>query len=374
MNFNNFKAAEDQHKQGVVARMINWLMASSDCATVRFEDMSISEVRELVFRGSSALLVLVPIPMTVTSLLKGDWWVTAIHVVFIAYFAAHTFSLLTRNQGLLSPLVFLLGSVIMLLGTVAAGHDYLIYLAFTFAGSIYLFLDSRNARLISILLLVPAGVMVSSFLSTVHTVFFMGALTLTFLIMEFLYFILYRQETRLREQTIRDPLTNAYNRRAMMDVLEHTAALSARHDTPSSILMIDIDHFKSINDDFGHAEGDTVLVNLVSALEQRLRTSDKICRYGGEEFVVLLIGAHANAAVNVANSIREMIAVKPLSRKTAVTVSCGVAEAAPSESILQWLERADAALYRAKVSGRDAVCMADESVSTVARAELLSES
>lgn len=339
-----------------VTRAISWLMASSDFPKVRFEEMSISEVRELVYRIASVIITLVTIPMTLVALAHGEWALVGVNTAFIIYAAIHTYYLLTRNKRLLSPLVFLIGAVVMLVGTVAAGHDYLIYMAFTFSGSIYLFLDSRQARLTSIVLLIPAGILANRALPGGHGMYFAAALALTFLIMEFLYYILYRQENRLREQAVRDPLTNAYNRRAMIDILEHASALSSRHSTPSSIIMIDVDWFKSINDDFGHTEGDSVLVNLVETLTQRLRTNDMVCRYGGEEFIVVLVGAQAEQAVEVANEIRQILRVKPLSTRKDITVSCGIAESVPREPVLKWIERADAALYQAKSEGRDRVC------------------
>ena len=145
-----------------------------------------------------------------------------------------------------------------------------------------------------------------------------------------------------------------------MDLLDEAKIMFARFQTPASILMIDIDRFKSINDNFGHKEGDTVLCNLVQVLCGRLRRSDKICRYGGEEFVVVLIGARLEQGGNVAEELRGMIERARLSSKISVTVSCGVAEAKNSDSVLEWLSRADSALYRAKAEGRNRVVLESE--------------
>ncbi len=344
------------------ARLVGWLMSSSDYASIPLKDMSISQARELVFRCACILGILATVPMTYVALNQGSWLLFAANCFFLLYLFSHTYLMLTKNKCLLSPLVVLLASIAMLIGTVATGHDYLIYMAFTFAGSISLFLESRTASVASLILFIPASAQALIYLPGNHSLFFIGALALTFFIMEFLYYLLYRQENQLREQAIRDPLTNAYNRRVMMNLLENALALSIRHNTPASLLMVDIDCFKAINDNFGHAEGDTVLINLVKAFEERLRTTDKICRYGGEEFVVVLIGVEAQSAERVAESVREMIAIQPLSNKTKVTVSFGVAELSADDTLLQWLERADSALYSAKSEGRDRVCVAEKHV------------
>jgi diguanylate cyclase (GGDEF)-like protein len=123
--------------------------------------------------------------------------------------------------------------------------------------------------------------------------------------------------------------------------------------------MIDVDRFKSINDTFGHQEGDVVLVNLSRVLGKRLRCTDRFYRYGGEEFVAFLTATTRAGTAFVATSLCQQIRTAALSTKTAVTISCGVAEVQPGEAALDWLARCDTALYKAKSSGRDRVEIAE---------------
>jgi|GEM_PF-3232326 len=154
-----------------------------------------------------------------------------------------------------------------------------------------------------------------------------------------------------------DSLTSLPNRRAMEQSLHQTAALCARHGVPLCALMIDIDHFKSINDTLGHDAGDRVLRAIAVALIQATRTGDIAGRWGGEEFLVLLPHTDDLAALGVAERIRDLIA-RTISTDgghgTAVTASIGVAVLRHSDTSTM-LHEADAALYEAKTSGRNRV-------------------
>jgi diguanylate cyclase (GGDEF)-like protein/PAS domain S-box-containing protein len=169
---------------------------------------------------------------------------------------------------------------------------------------------------------------------------------------------------RLREtlsyQSIRDPLTGLYNRRYMEEVLSRETARSVRHHTQTGIVMCDIDHFKTFNDSFGHAAGDAVLVELARFLKRSLRAEDIVCRYGGEEFVLILPdGASLEDVRDRADQLRSAIRDLriPFHGQTlAITLSMGVA-CCPGHSsdAGELLRTADEALYRAKQEGRDRV-------------------
>ncbi len=163
-----------------------------------------------------------------------------------------------------------------------------------------------------------------------------------------------------------DPLTKALNRRAFMRFSERELARFRRDRTKLSALMLDIDHFKSVNDVHGHAVGDNVLSKMVSVAASVLRQEDLIGRLGGEEFAIVLVDSDAAAAVRVADRIRQAIKQVKFPGETGpfnVTVSIGVAEPNFIESsINDALERADGALYEAKRSGRDRVVTAVETM------------
>lgn len=165
---------------------------------------------------------------------------------------------------------------------------------------------------------------------------------------------------QLKEQAIRDPLTGLYNRRYYNETVEREFAAAMRRRDPVSIAVVDVDHFKRVNDAHGHATGDEVLVALAEVLRQGVRTSDLVCRFGGEEFVIVLPGAsvevgeaRAEALCQAFRSLRFKGGDGALFQSS---ISVGVASTEhPDELIDSVMARADAALYSAKDEGRDRV-------------------
>lgn len=166
---------------------------------------------------------------------------------------------------------------------------------------------------------------------------------------------------RLHHEALIDPLTGLFNRRHLDDVLDRELSRSARDPRPFSVLLVDLDHFKSLNDNYGHAMGDRVLARTGEYLKVRLRRYDVPCRFGGEELVVVLPGADAAAAAVVAENLRTGLASLHLQHRDmpAFTASIGVA-AHPIDGTTRatLLAAADAALYRAKAAGRNRVVVA----------------
>jgi diguanylate cyclase (GGDEF)-like protein len=164
----------------------------------------------------------------------------------------------------------------------------------------------------------------------------------------------------LRLRATRDPLTGALNRGAVCDVLGAALRRAAETREPISTLLIDIDHFKHINDEHGHPAGDEVLREVVRRLGKELRAGDRIGRYGGEEFVVVLPGCDAGAALTVAERLRCAMAGERFawaSGSLAVTASFGVSTWNEGDSLESLLTRADQGLYEAKRSGRNRVAL-----------------
>jgi diguanylate cyclase (GGDEF)-like protein len=173
-----------------------------------------------------------------------------------------------------------------------------------------------------------------------------------------------RLRDSLQQQSIRDPLTGLYNRRFLEEVLERELARARRRQAPLALVIADVDRFKGFNDSFGHEAGDMVLQSLARLLKSGLRDSDIVCRYGGEEFVLILPEATASGARERAEALRCAVHGLQLHyREQAlgpVTISLGVA-AFPEhgDSSRALLAAADAALYEAKRSGRDRVAVAN---------------
>lgn len=165
-------------------------------------------------------------------------------------------------------------------------------------------------------------------------------------------------EHKLLELATRDSLTGALNRRAFTDQMDNALQLARRHGHALSLLLVDVDHFKKVNDSYGHQTGDRVLVSLTALLQSCLRTTDRFGRWGGEEFVALLPDTDAVQAMEVAERVLTAVRGAPLVSDTGaalpIRVSIGIATLSPGVADAEKLiQRADEALYRAKAEGRD---------------------
>lgn len=166
---------------------------------------------------------------------------------------------------------------------------------------------------------------------------------------------------RVEDMAMTDPLTGVRNRRYFMQVAAREFDRAARHGQPMALVLIDVDHFKRINDAHGHLVGDAALRGLGAVLRRELREGDLVGRFGGEEFVVLLRGLEPLEAQAVAERLRQAIAAEPIEyqgARHAMTASLGLAVVARREGLEAALGRADAALYAAKHAGRDRVRVA----------------
>lgn len=166
-------------------------------------------------------------------------------------------------------------------------------------------------------------------------------------------------QQQLRDLADRDPLTDAYNRRYFDVTIARELSFCQRHGQPLSLILIDIDHFKSVNDDHGHQAGDLLLIALAKLLNQNSRASDIVCRFGGEEFLVALPNTDCITAQARAEAYRQAFAAlgiqwqgQTVSRTISLGVACFPVQASDAEGLLQC---ADIALYRAKKSGRNCV-------------------
>ncbi len=160
----------------------------------------------------------------------------------------------------------------------------------------------------------------------------------------------------MRQHAMTDPLTGLLNRRAMGPELEARHAAAAPHGRSFAVLMTDLDHFKQVNDIHGHEVGDEVLVAVSTRMAAQLRREDRLCRWGGEEFLVLLDGVSDAAAMAVAEKLRRAVADTPVSTAVGaieITMSLGVATCRDCESAEALVTCADEALYRAKIAGRN---------------------
>jgi len=181
---------------------------------------------------------------------------------------------------------------------------------------------------------------------------------------EVLYRAIDEERDKAYQRSIRDSLTGLFNRFYMQDVVQRQCAIHDRDaGSPLAALFLDLDHFKAINDRYGHTVGDEVLRQVASVIREQGRETDVPVRYGGEEFVIFLMGSSALEAGPAGERLRQIFAAAPFAigdKQIRVTASIGVALRRQRESLEALLRRADEALYRAKTAGRNRLEIADE--------------
>jgi diguanylate cyclase (GGDEF)-like protein len=189
---------------------------------------------------------------------------------------------------------------------------------------------------------------------------------ITIAVLLIVLFSVRRYQNRIEKSAATDPLTKLLNRQAFDFVFQQAILDSERSRQTLCVALMDIDHFKKINDKHGHLVGDHVLREIAAISRRSLRESDVICRWGGEEFLLLLKNCSLEKATSIAENLRSTIAANDFSRTTdltkgrlSLTVSMGVAECKPQESEDSVFERADVALYQAKENGRNSVYFAE---------------
>jgi diguanylate cyclase (GGDEF)-like protein len=159
--------------------------------------------------------------------------------------------------------------------------------------------------------------------------------------------------------TIMDGLTDIHNKRYLVEQLDRELSRATRHGRPLSMVICDIDHFKLVNDEFGHLAGDYVLKEVAQLAKSRIRPDDVIARYGGEEIAIILPETDLDGGVRIADQLRQMIDDETFvfeDEYIDVTVSCGVAQLQPGWRAYEFVRAADMQLYEAKRAGRNCVC------------------
>lgn len=168
--------------------------------------------------------------------------------------------------------------------------------------------------------------------------------------------ILRKTNNKLRTLAETDPLTGIYNRRRLFEILDLDLKRIRRYKNHLSIAMLDLDHFKQINDNYGHIVGDQILRNTVQIITPNIRKADVLGRYGGEEFLLIMINTSKKQAFLVSEKIRKLFEQTKHSKGAHVTISIGVAEFQEEDTLESLLKRADQALYKAKEKRNKVIC------------------
>lgn len=320
----------------------------------RVED-SLAAPRDRLMFALSTVGVMVLVPFAVHDFWRGRILLGSAVSAVVAALAVDVVALYRHRMPpvpywlLLVPMAAAITITLRTLGVIGAFWCYPAVLFFHFV------LSRRLANLCSLALLADATFMVHRYLGVRVTVRFGVSLALTIVIVNIMQTIIRDLQSKLLALSITDPLTGALNRRHMQERLLDALQASRRGGGPATILIIDIDHFKRINDERGHEAGDEVLKGLVALLRQRSRRIDLLFRMGGEEFLLLLPATAEGQAASLAEELRGSIAAAPLLEGRTVTVSVGVGELDPDDTVHSWIKRADDALYAAKNAGRNRV-------------------
>lgn len=173
------------------------------------------------------------------------------------------------------------------------------------------------------------------------------------MVLTFYQRLIVKQHKQLQTAATIDPLTGLYNRANLHSNLTLAYENYRQQQTPVTLLVIDVDHFKSINDEYGHAVGDQVLEKIAKTFKKSFRGEDKIFRVGGEEFIVILSNIEATQAEHIAQRINAQIKSLSILPDRLITVSIGITHLRANDDVDQWLERGDQHLYQAKSNGRD---------------------
>ncbi len=234
---------------------------------------------------------------------------------------------------------------------------------FTVLLASFLLIDRSKAAVVAALTLVLVTVDGTGFVTRSHQIAFVvnGAL-----VSMFAFIFAARAETQHRQlETLatHDSLTGLHNRRAMEEELRIAVESFRRNHVRFGLVMLDLDHFKRVNDDYGHEAGDQVLIAFAGILRNSTRKVDRVFRYGGEEFVMLFPGVDLAGLRTVTNNLHARISAGLRCPGGAVTTSAGAALLMPNEDEQAWLARVDAALYKAKADGRNRVVIDDGNAS-----------
>ena len=289
--------------------------------------------------------------------LRGDHITGLISFSGGIYFATVVYVLTVRHHYLWKGRGFVLFFPTTILHTLVLHPEYGIFWAYVGIISFFLLLEFKDACISVVIFDALTFYLVNLNYPLPVQLRIYATLLLVTIFTFLLSFFINRLLLTLNVLVTRDSLTNALNRHTFHTSIENTLSTFLRYKTPASLFIFDLDKFKSINDTYGHQTGDRVLVTVSKTIQNRLRGSDRLFRYGGEEFAVLLVQTGQDDALKLAEELRTLVEKQEYNIDRAVTISGGVSEVREADSVNSWIERCDMALYEAKSGGRNKVIM-----------------
>ncbi|AZQ86016.1 diguanylate cyclase [Colwellia sp. Arc7-635] len=314
-----------------------------------------SEIMLLILSAISAIIIS---PFVYYRYIDGDVivaFVDALIILALGIFFVFVYKTRKIATAKMILAIFLVIAIVLAVSIRGQSHLYWLYPAII---AFYYTLPERIAGVICLIAITLIALHISSTLSHINFFTIVMSLLLT-TIFSYTIFSNYRKTNeKLALLATIDPLTLSGNRRALNIKLSEILADQQRQASDVSLLLLDLDLFKRVNDQHGHAVGDQVLVEVTQVLRSNTRALDALFRYGGEEFVIVPLKVDLAAALIVAEKLRLLVAQHKYVNDLKITISIGVAQYRVGETAEAWIARADAALYKAKDAGRNKVMSA----------------
>ena len=298
------------------------------------------------------------LPFTIYRAVQNDWYVAFLDlIVVIGMSIIFGYVYKTNNVKLASLVLILVALSANVLSFYMKGISqvYWIYPAML---SAYYIMSPKKGLLINFVMLSFYIPKLIFSLEIVNVSTILATIIITNMIAYVFASGLRNQEVKLKKLASEDYLTGTGNRRALSEKLELLNKSLKNHDKTATIVLLDLDHFKKVNDIHGHMKGDEVLIRLAELLKCFYQNNENIFRYGGEEFLILCPGTSVEQGYNQAQKIRQIVKENIVIENNEQTISLGVAEYIKEESNDEWIRRVDLALYQAKNEGRDRVIKA----------------
>jgi diguanylate cyclase (GGDEF)-like protein len=322
--------------------------------TVSRED-SLSLYRDRIMYPPAVIAVICFLPFMVNNFIRGRYALGTIILITVIILATDAVAIYRKKAPPIPYWILMIPASVAITLSLRTQGIYGAFWCYPLVVFFYFVLSRRMANACTVALLLLATFTVNHYLGPNLSIRFFASLTLTIAVVNIILKIIVDLQNKLVEQAIKDPLTDAFNRRHMESCLSEAVERRQRHNIPATLLLLDIDNFKQINDQFGHAAGDRVLKDIVSIIENRARKLDLLFRLGGEEFILFMPDSRESSACTLAEDLRKLIADSRLIVGRPVTVSIGVSELQTGQLLDAWIKQADDALYVAKKSGRNRV-------------------
>lgn len=323
----------------------------------------VRSIEEIIIFSSAIIMAFSIIPFAIYRYFNGQYIAALFEIISVVIMCAiGAYVWKTRNTRAMS----IVTSIFMLAGLVTFNYilgTSILFWIYPIIMTVYFI----NSVKVSAAIVTPATIALLPILIQEKSTVEVLSIVVTLIICQLFGYLLsrkIRQQYKIMEELAnQDGLTGALNRRAFDERIQFLHNFSFRHKTETeakaSLILFDIDGFKAINDEFGHQEGDRILINLTHLFKNKIRGIDQLYRFGGEEFIVIANGANALNASELAEKMRLILESTKISDLTQVTASFGVAELDKNEKPNKWIERADKAMYRAKRAGKNRVFIAN---------------